>query len=351
MQPQTRTLRMIALLGALLLIGAACGGGDEGGGEETTTTAAATTTTEAAEETTTTEAEETTTTEGTPSEVTVTTYFGGEVTVPYQPQTVVVLDYAALDTLDYLGLGDLVVGIPSGTTVPPHLASYAESAENVGDLFEPDFEAINALAPDLIVAGGRSQALVPELSEIAPTVDMTFEWGSEPFVDSLTLNTMAIGQIFGVEAETASALEALNASAMSVAEQAADEGTGLVIMTSGGEVSAYGPDPLGRFDMVYNVLGITPAAEQVAIDTHGDAISFEFLAETNPDMLIVLDRDAAIGEEGASAQEILDNDLVNGTNAVVNDKVVYVDTAKWYLAFGGLSAVETMVSEVDSLVD
>src|SRR5690606_25154325 len=123
-----------------------------------------------------------------PAEITVATYHGGEVAVPFDPESVVVLDFAALDTIDHLGLGDRVVGIPSGTAVPPYLASYADRAANVGTLFEPDFEAINALEPDLIVAGGRSQPVVGELAEIAPTIDVTFEWGSEPFLESLTVN-------------------------------------------------------------------------------------------------------------------------------------------------------------------
>ncbi len=286
----------------------------------------------------------------TPTEVAVTTYYGDETTVPYLPETLVVLDFAALDTLDHLGLGDRVVGVPSGTAMPPHLAAYADSADNVGTLFEPDFEAINALEPDLIVAGGRSQAVVPELTEIAPTIDLTFEWGTEPFWDSLVTNTTVVGQIFGVETAVADAIAALERSAADVAERAPDAGTGLVILTSGGEVSAYGPDPAGRFDLVYDLLGVTPAVEQVAIDTHGDAISFEFLAETDPDMLFVLDRDAAIGAEGDSAQAILDNDLVNSTSAARNDRIAYVDTAKWYLSFGGLTSIGTMIDEVGSLV-
>ncbi|QYJ02797.1 ABC transporter substrate-binding protein [Nocardioides panacisoli] len=284
-------------------------------------------------------------------EVTVTTTHGGETTVPLDPEKVVVFDYAALDTIDALGFGDRVVGIPSATPAPDYLAGYEESAENVGNLFEPDFEAINALEPDLIVAGGRSQAVVADLADIAPTIDVTMDWGSQPFLDSLQTNTVALGQVFGVEDEATAALDQLNQRAGEVSAAAQDDGTGLVVMTSGGELSAYGPSEEGRYDFVYNVLGVQPAADQVAIDTHGDAISFEFLAETDPEMMIVLDRDAAIGAEGESAAAILDNDLVNSTTAATDDQVVYADTAKWYLSFGGLSAMETIVDEVGSLVE
>lgn len=347
MYARSSKLRYVTLVAVVALLVTACSG-DESGDDTTTTTVDATPATEAPEQTTTTQTPATTM--GAPTEVDVTTYYGGDDTVPYDPQRVVVLDYAILDTLDALGLGDRVVGIPSGTTVPPYLSAYSDR-ENVGNLFEFDVEAINALEPDLIIVGGRSYDKEEEMEEIAPALNITYEWGSQTFIDSFVMNTTAIGQIFGIEDQVQAALSAIDAATKDVAAQAADDGTGLVILTSGGEVSAYGPSEQGRFDVVYNVLGVNPAADQIAIDTHGDAISFEFLADTNPDILIVLDRDAAIGREGPGAQEILDNDLVNGTSAVQNGNVVYVDTAKWYLAFGGLTAMQSVIDEVDSVVD
>ena len=198
--------------------------------------------------------------------------------------------------------------------------------------------------------GGRSAATLPELEKIAPTIDLSFGWGSEGFMSSFEANTLAVGQIFGVEDEAATAVSDVKAAAEQVAANAADDGEALVIMTAAGEVSAYGPSPEGRFDFVYGLLGLTPAIDQVGIDTHGDAISFEFISELDPDMLVVLDRDAAIGEPGDAASAVLDNDLVNGTTAVQNDKVVYVDTEKWYMSFGGLTSVNTIIAEVGLLV-
>ena len=283
-----------------------------------------------------------------PTEVTVTTA-QGDVTVPFQPARVVVIEHGVLDTIDYLGAGESVVGIPHHA-VPSYLTDYTTSTENTGTLFEPDYEAINAVEPDLIIVGGRSAATLPEMEAIAPTIDLSFGWGSEAFLSTFEATTTALGQIFGAEEQAAAALAEVTAGAQAVAADAADEGPGLVLMTSAGEVSAYGPAPEGRFDFVYDLLGVTPAVEQVAIDDHGDAISFEFIAETDPSLLIVLDRDAAIGEDGEAAQAVLDNELVNGTTAVANDDVLYVDTEKWYLSLGGVTAVTSIIDEVGSLV-
>ncbi|WP_084104698.1 siderophore ABC transporter substrate-binding protein [Demequina sp. NBRC 110056] len=288
------------------------------------------------------------TTEAAPTEVTVVTA-QGEATVPFQPETVVIFEHGILDTVDALGAGDAVAGIPHHA-LPDYLAGYTESAANTGTLFEPDYEAINALEPDLIIVGGRSAATLPEMEAIAPTIDLSFGWGSQAFQETFTANTTALGQIFGAEDEAAAAIAEVTTDVQAVAADAADAGTGLVLMTSAGEVSAYGPAEEGRFDFVYGLLGVTPAAEQVAIDTHGDAVSFEYIAELNPDLLIVLDRDAAIGTEAEAAEAVLDNELVAGTSAATNDKILYVDTAKWYLSYGGLTSVGTIVDEVGSLV-
>ncbi|MEM8618493.1 MAG: ABC transporter substrate-binding protein [Actinomycetota bacterium] len=282
-------------------------------------------------------------------DVVVETFAGGETVLPANPKSIVVLDWAALDTIDALGAGNLVVAGPMSSGIPPYLEDYS-SLENAGSLQEPNFEAINAIDPDLIIIGGRGQANIDELSNIAPTMNMSVGRGSDNFVDSVTLNTTALGTILDLEDEAAAILAELETEAAEVAELAATRGTGLVIMTSGGELSAYGPAEEGRYDMVYGLFGVEPAATQTAVETHGDVISFEFLSDTNPDMLIVLDRDSALGDAGESAQQILDNDLVNGTNAVINDQVVYVDTASWYLSTGGVQAFATMIEDMNDLL-
>src|SRR5687768_12223774 len=80
------------------------------------------------------------------AEVTVT-HAQGETTVPVDPQTVVVFDVGVLSTLDDLGVE--VAGVPDAV-FPESLAHYGEDEyAKVGSLFEPDYEAVNALEPDL----------------------------------------------------------------------------------------------------------------------------------------------------------------------------------------------------------
>ena len=48
---------------------------------------------------------------------------------------------------------------------------------------------------------------------------------------------------------------------------------------------------------------------------HGQPVTFEYIKKTNPDWLFVLDRSAAIGEEGKAAKDAPDNPLVAETTA------------------------------------
>ena len=63
-------------------------------------------------------------------------------------------------------------------------------------------------------------------------------------------------------------------------------------------------------------------------------VSFEYVKEKNPDWLFVLDRGAAIGEEGQAAKDVLNNPLIAETTAWKKGQVVYLDSGT-YLAAGG----------------
>ncbi|MGR6966618.1 siderophore ABC transporter substrate-binding protein [Geodermatophilus sp. URMC 61] len=316
MRTQARPLAAFSLTVATALAVSACGGSED-------------TTAEAAAES---------------GGVTVT-HAQGETTVPADPQKVVVFDVGVLSTLDSLGVE--VAGVPEAT-YPESLARYSGSEyAKVGSLFEPDYEAVNALEPDLIIVGGRSAAVYPELAEIAPTIDLTVD--NQDFLASFEERVTTLAEVFGEEDVVADRLAALDQRVAEVEATAQGAGDALFVMTNAGEVSAYGPDT--RFGLVYDELGLTPTDEGLTAADHGDAISFEYIAEKDPDILLVLDRDAAIGESGQAAQQVLDNELVRGTTAWQDDDVHYLDSSVWYIAPNGLPSVEQMVEEVAAAVE
>lgn len=269
----------------------------------------------------------------------------GEIEIPRNPATVVVFDNAQLDILDALGVD--IAGIPSSEVVPDLFADYAENEDvaDVGSLFEPDFEAVAALDPDVIISGGRSAAVTGELAEIAPTIDMSLD--SADALGSISERTTAYGEVFDKAEEAEALVTELENRAEEVGAKVAEAGDGLVLMSNAGEVSAYGPG--SRFGFFYDALGLEPSIE---IDNdgsrHGQVLSFEALAEADPDWLYVIDRDNAIGEEGASpAEQVLDNDLVDRTTAAREDQILYLDSAEMYLV-GGIQAHLNAIDDVDA---
>lgn len=83
---------------------------------------------------------------------------------------------------------------------------------------------------------------------------------------------------------------------------------------------------------------------------HGNESSFELLVALDPDYIFVLDRDAAIGTNGAQlAQEIMENELVMGTDAYKNGNLIILENpAAWYTAEGGITALDMMLGDLEN---
>lgn len=276
-----------------------------------------------------------------PKEVTVKHELG-ETTVPVNPEKVVVFDFGTLDTMAELGIEP--VGLPK-ENIPDYLSQFEdEKYENTGSLKEPDFEKINELAPDLIVISGRQMDLYDQFAEIAPTIYLAVDAAN--YMESFKKNATTIGQIFDKESEVEEKLTAIDEKVTALNEKAsALKGNGLVILANEGKISAYGP--ASRFGIIHDVFGVKAADENLEVSTHGQSISFEYLVETDPDYLFVVDRGAVVTEGESSVKQVVENDLVKGTKAVKNDHVVYLDPNIWYLSGGGLQSVLAQADEIE----
>jgi iron complex transport system substrate-binding protein len=259
----------------------------------------------------------------------------GEVATTLNPKAVVALDVAAIDTLTALGV--TLVGVPDKLYVD-YLGELG--ATGVGTLFEPNMETLANLAPDLIIAGGRSAAKVQALSKIAPTIDMTL--GAET-IDNARKAVATYGALFDKQDKAAELTKALDAEIAAAKAAAAGKGNALILMTNGPKVSAYGRG--SRFGWLHTALGIPEAFADLTPEVHGDAVSFEFIAEVNPDWLIVVDRSVAIGE-ASSARTTLDNPLVAGTAAAQKGQIIYLSAAPLYIAGGGYTSLGTTLAEM-----
>ncbi len=269
----------------------------------------------------------------------------GETTVEKNPENVVVFDFGTLDTLDYLGIE--VAALPQ-MNVPSYLSKYeSDDYENVGSLKEPDFEKINELEPGLIIISGRQADLYDEFSEIAPTIFVGLDY--DDYIGSFKNNVETIGEIFSKEDEVAEVLQEIDDQIAAVQEKTEDlDKEALVVLANDNEISAYGKN--SRFGIIHDVFGLKPVDEDIEVSTHGMSVTFEYVAEKNPDIMYVIDRSQAIGE-GASAKNVIENDLVAKTEAMKNDDIYYLDPEIWYLSGGGIVSVQEMINEIDSSLE
>ncbi|GLR10272.1 iron ABC transporter substrate-binding protein [Mixta theicola] len=271
----------------------------------------------------------------------------GTTEIAPSPQKVMVLNPATLDNIDALHIP--VAGVPKNSThLPSFLAKYQGDAYlNAGTLFEPDYEAISNAKPDLIIAGGRAHDAYDKLSAIAPTIALDVD--AKHFTQSLTQRVEQLGEIFNKQQEAKALTDAFTAKIAALREKSEHAGNAMVIMVSGGKMSAYAPG--SRFGFIFDELGFKPAATFSQAGKHGNVVTSEFIMNTDPDWLFVLDRDSAIGRaEGASAQQVLDNALIHKTKAWQNKHIVYLDSSSLYIA-GGIQSYTRLMDNISTVLN
>ena len=123
---------------------------------------------------------------------------------------------------------------------------------------------------------------------------------------------------------------------------------GLVVLASGGKISAFGP--ASRFGFIHDVFGVPAVDDQLEVSQHGQSISSEYIAEKNPDYLFVVDRDAVVDGGESTAKATVENDIVKNTNAYKEGQIVYLDPNYWYLSGGGLESLVKMIDDVQAAV-
>ncbi|WP_164828454.1 siderophore ABC transporter substrate-binding protein, partial [Streptococcus sp. DD11] len=260
----------------------------------------------------------------------------GDVKVPSNPKKIVVFDLGAADTIRALGKADSIAGMPK-ETLPEYLKNLPDSIKNVGTMKEPDIDAIDALQPDLIIASARTEDYLDQFKEIAPTV--VFESDNSDYWTSTKNNILSLASIFGQEGtkEAESQLASLDKEIQTVAA-ANDQSQqkALTLMLNEGSMSAFGAK--SRFAFLYDTLKFKATDAKIEDSRHGQEVSFESIKEINPDLLFVVNRTLAIGGDNSSNEGILDNSLIQETNAGKNKAIVSLTSDLWYLSGGGLES-------------
>ena len=275
----------------------------------------------------------------------------GDVTVVHElgtsyvnknPKRIVVFDFGILETLDKLEIE--VIGLPKDS-LPTHLQKYNnEKVTNVGTLFEPNFEVIFNLKPDLIIISGRQSELFDELNDLAPTIYLPMD--NLKFLDSFKKNLNVLSQIFTKTNQFATYIQEVESEIDELHETAtASELNALVLMVNSSSISALGIG--SRYDVVHTTFGVPPADPNITVSTHGQNVNFEYILDINPDIIFVVDR-GIITEGKGTAEVLLDNSLVNQTKAAMNGKIIHLSAEQWYISTGGIDSFKVMIEEVAS---
>lgn len=265
----------------------------------------------------------------------------GETQVPLSPERIVVLDIGALETLHELGVKP--VGVPK-KYMPDYLSDIQSDPEvqDVGSVIEPDFEAIYGLDPQLILISTRQERFYKELSDIAPTVFIGTD--NARYLESFRENTRLLGKLVSKETELQQKLDSLDRKIQQARDRfEQDPGKALFLIYNNGRFSAFGPS--SRFGFIYDVLHIKSAMQGGQESVHGQKVSSEWIAETNPDYLCIIDRNAVVLDKPTQNKDI-ENLLIQQTNAYKQGKIFYLNPNIWFISGGGLTSVNLMIDDM-----
>ena len=265
----------------------------------------------------------------------------GKTEVVRKPARVVLFDFGVYDTMKQLGLADNVAGLPL-SNLPEYLKGQVNSnVVDAGGMKTPDLAKIAELKPDLIVITGRQGKSFDELSKIAPTVNLGT--GGDDYLKSAQANIALIGQLYDIDNKTAEALAALNKTVIQAQEKAAKSGKKVLVMLhNDGKLF---PNKQPVVYQVVKAVGVDLPVDANAEKGKRPLLIPDVVADLNPDVILVIDRSAAIGA-GAWDKAAFETDGVKKTNAYKDGKIIVLQPDLWYLSGGGLDSLNRQVQAV-----
>ncbi|MGQ7261950.1 ABC transporter substrate-binding protein [Vreelandella sp. V005] len=256
-------------------------------------------------------------------------------------QRIATFDLGSLDTLDALGLNEQVVGVPKAS-LPDYLEQYAaDDVTDIGGLRSPDMDSLGESEPSLILYTGRQGEWEEELGEIAPLLNTSLQ--GDDYLTSFDANVRELASRLAVESKAEEALVTLHAEIETQREALSNAPRTLVVTHNGGNLM------LNQHPVVHDVLGIATVEMPASVtsETRGTRtftpLSPEAVSEIDPEVVLVVDRSAAIGDEPADADALAKTLLDAGAEKA---RVVMLTPALWYLSGGGLQSLALQVEEV-----
>ena len=259
----------------------------------------------------------------------------GSVTVPVNPKNVVALDNRTFETLSDWGIELAAAPKAVMPADSPYVAD--ESVQDIGNHREPDLEILAAVDPELVIVGQRFASYYEEIKTLVPNaavINLNFDVSEEAdtpgenLVNGLKDSTITLGKIFDKNEEAQQLIADFDKAVEDA--KAAYNGTDTVmsVIVSGGDIGFSAPGSGRVWGPMYEIFGWVPAlkVDGSSSDHQGDDISVEAIAQSNPEWIFVLDRDAAVSSttDAVPAQDVIDNSpALQNTTAVTKKQIVY----------------------------
>lgn len=259
----------------------------------------------------------------------------GTVTVPINPRNVIALDNRTYQTLAEWGIE--LVAAPKA--VMPASSPYVDNEEvqDIGNHREPNLEIIAAADPELVIVGQRFGNYYEEIKKLVPNavvIDLNIDTSEEAatpgenLVNGLKDSTITLGQIFDKNEEAEKLVADFDQAIENAKSVYNVEDTVMGVIVSGGDIGFSAPSSGRVWGPMYEIFGWTPALEvkDSSSDHQGDEVSVEAIAQSNPDWIFVMDRDASLSSvtDKVPAQDVIDNSpALQNTIAITEKQVIY----------------------------
>lgn len=258
----------------------------------------------------------------------------GEVEVHKNPEKVVVLDNRSFETLEDWNIK--LEAVPKN--VMDKNSTYVKNKEvqNIGDHKEPKLELLAAINPDLVIVGQRFSKYYEEIKRLVPNAEVinididlseNTEHTGENLYNGLKNITEDLGKIFDKDKEANKLNDRLD-TAINKAKKSYKDESVMSIIVSGGKIRYAAPGSGRVWGPLYELIDLKASLkiDNSTADHKGDDISVEAIAQSNPDWILVLDRDAAISSEDdaiPAKETIMSSKVLKNTKAIKDNQVIF----------------------------
>lgn len=276
------------------------------------------------------------------------------ITINTPVESVVSTDNRTFETLSDWGVKLKAAPV---ALMPDTIAYKTDSSiVDLGTHREPNLEALVAANPDVIINGQRFTQFYDKIVQLVPNAKVISldPRDDKPFDEELKRQVSVLGEVFSKQTEAKQLTDDFDAALARVKAAYQPEQSVLALNVSGGEIGYLAPAVGRTLGPVFEFAGLTPAlqVEGASDDHQGDDISVEAIAKSNPDWILVMDRDAAISNKDANYQpaaEIIEGtEALQAVTAIKNKHVVYMP-ADTYTNEGIQTYTEFLNSFADAL--